>query len=231
LGFTGKNTCLIDPRRGSWLFLGVILTTAVLPPIGQKTQANCGSCSRCLEACPTHALVGPYVLDARRCISYLTIELKGPIPQELRSLIGNRIFGCDTCQIVCPWQRFAKPSREKAFRAPYRDTPVPFLAEIIGLDEASFRKRFEHTPLWRGKRRRLLRNTAVALGNWGHENAIPLLVKALHDEESLIRGHAAWGLGHIGGSRACDALEQALKQETDSYVRQEIGLAQTECTH
>jgi len=225
LGFIGKNTCLINPRRGSWLFLGVILTTAELEPTEHNTQISCGTCTRCLEACPTQALVAPYVLDARRCISYLTIELNGPIPRELRPLIGNRVFGCDVCQSVCPWQRFAKPSREKAFSAQSLDDSAPLLAEIISLDEASFRQRFRDTPLWRGKRRRLLRNAAVALGNWGDGNAIPPLKRAIHDNEPLIRGHAAWALGRIGGTRALRILEEAMNQETDSYVQQEILLA------
>lgn len=228
LGFIGKNTCLIHPRRGSSLFLGVVLTTAELPHCGQTTQVSCGTCTRCLAACPTQAFVAPYVLDARRCISYLTIELEGPIPHELRPLIGNRIFGCDVCQSVCPWQHFARPSHEDAFKAHSIEREAPLLVDLISLDEPAFRQRFEGTPLWRGKRRRLLRNVAVALGNWGDRRAIPSLKHAIHDGEPLIRGHAAWALGRIGSTQALGILGNALKQEMDEYVREEIHLAKQE---
>lgn len=225
LGFVGKHTCLIHPRHGSTMFLGVILTTAELPPTGQTTRVSCGTCTRCLEACPTQAIIAPYVLDARRCISYLTIELKGPIPRELRPLIGNHVFGCDVCQSVCPWQRFAKPSREDAFRTHDIERAAPLLTDLISLDEPAFRQRFEGTPLWRGKRRRLLRNVAVALGNWGDGSAIRLLEGVICDDEPLIRGHAAWALGRIGGPRALGILDSALEGETDDYVREEMRSA------
>lgn len=222
LGFIGKNTCLIHPRMGSWLFLGEILLDIALEPTPGETTVSCGTCRRCLDACPTGALVAPYVLDARRCISYLTIELKGPILHELRPLMGNWIFGCDVCQAVCPWQRFAEVTRERSFRAAGPEHIAPALLDLMELDEEAFRRRYKGTAVLRVKRRGLLRNVAVALGNWGNERAIPALVKALADAEPLVRGHAAWALGRIGGETARKALSEALWSETDPYVRQEI---------
>ncbi|MEA3339815.1 MAG: tRNA epoxyqueuosine(34) reductase QueG, partial [Chloroflexota bacterium] len=222
LGFTGKNTCLIHPQMGSWLFLGQILLDVALEPTTEKVSVSCGSCTRCLDACPTGALVAPHVLDARRCISYLTIELKGPIPRELRPLIGNRIFGCDVCQTVCPWQRFAKPTSEAAFRPDEPDRAAPLLLDLIALNEGEFRQRYEGTPILRTGRGRLLRNAAVALGNWEDERAIPALAQALTDAEPLVRGHAAWALGRIGGRETRKALEKAWRGEREPYVRQEI---------
>ncbi|OQY21883.1 MAG: tRNA epoxyqueuosine(34) reductase QueG [Anaerolineaceae bacterium 4572_32.2] len=225
LGFTGKNTCLIHPQRGSWLFLGEILLDIALEPTLEKISASCGTCTRCLGACPTGALVAPYVLDARRCISYLTIELKGPIPRELRPLMGNHIFGCDVCQIACPWQRFARPTKEAAFWPDEPDRAAPLLLDLMALSEGEFCQRYEGTPILRTGRGRLLRNAAVALGNWGDERAIPALTQALSDAEPLARGHAAWALGRVGGRAARRALEKARQRETDSYVRQEIQIA------
>lgn len=201
LGFIGKNTSLIHPKMGSWLFLGVILLDIALEPAAEKVSASCGSCTRCLDACPTGALVAPYVLDARRCISYLTIELKGPIPRELRPLMGNRIYGCDVCQAVCPWQRFAKPTSEALFRPGEPDRAAPLLLDLMALDEEEFHRRYEGAPIFRTGRGRLLRNVAVALGNWGDERAIPALALALADAEPLVREHAAWALDRIGGAR------------------------------
>jgi epoxyqueuosine reductase len=232
LGFVGRNTNLISPHLGSWLFLGELLLTAEILPragSGPRSQAEqkgtCGRCTRCLEACPTGALVAPYLLDARRCISYLTIELKGPIPRQLRPLLRNRIFGCDICQEVCPWnRRFARPTAETRFW-PRPDAIAPQLLDLIALDEDGFRRRFRGSPISRAKRRGLLRNAAVALGNWGHPDAVPALAHALSDAEALIRGHAAWALGRVGNDDARSALEQALGTETDGWVRDEIGLA------
>jgi epoxyqueuosine reductase len=231
LGFVGKNTNLIHPRLGSWFFLGELLLTIELP-VGEPAAAGgtCGRCTRCLEACPTGALVAPYLLDARRCISYLTIELRGPIPHELRPLVGNRIFGCDICQEICPWnRRFARPSPEPAFQ-PRPGAAGPGLLDLMALDDEGFRQRFRGSPVKRAKRRGLLRNVAVALGNWGSPAATPALARALHDVEPLIRGHAAWALGcvaggdaaHRPGSDALAALEQALTTETDAWVRTEL---------
>jgi epoxyqueuosine reductase len=225
LGFIGKNTCLIHPKMGSWLFLGEILLNLKLDPTPEKMSVSCGTCRRCLDACPTGALVAPYVLDARRCISYLTIELKGPIPHELRPLMDNWIYGCDVCQAVCPWQRFARPTGERSFHAdePHRTAPV--LSDLIEMDEEAFRQRYGGTPIFRVRRRRLLRNAAVALGNWGDRRAVPALVSALTDVESLVRGHAAWALGRIGGRVVRKALGDAWQREKDPYVRHEIKTA------
>jgi epoxyqueuosine reductase len=225
LGFIGKNTCLIHPRMGSWLFVGEILLNVALDPTPAPTNVSCGTCTRCLDACPTGALIAPYVLDARRCISYLTVELKGPIPRELRPLMGNRVYGCDVCQAVCPWQRFAIPTGEQSFYARSPDQSAPVLVDLIGLSEEAFHQRYEHTPISRTKRRGLLRNAAVALGNWGNEQAIPALVKALTDGEPLVRGHAAWALGRIAEPSARKALRNVLQCEKDSYVRDEIQTA------
>jgi epoxyqueuosine reductase len=226
LGFVGRNTNLIHPRLGSWLFLGELLLAVELPSLSPGGRwGTCGRCRRCLDACPTQAFVAPYVLDARRCISYLTIELKGAIPRELRPRIGNRIFGCDVCQEVCPWnRRFARPTAEPAFQ-PRPGAMAPRLLDLIELDDEAFRQRFRGSPIRRAKRRGLLRNVAVALGNWADPRAVPALARALHDAEPLVRGHAAWALGRIGTGEATLALEQALATETDAWVAEEIRLA------
>ncbi len=230
LGFIGKNTCLIAPRLGSWLFLAALVipeeAAAIpgsLPP--SPARATCGACTRCLDVCPTHAFPSPHVLDARRCISYLTIELKGPIPHELRAQMGNWIFGCDLCQEVCPYnRRFSRPGRLAAFHAP-PELAAPPLLDLLALDEAAFRQRFRRSPVLRAKRSGLLRNVCVALGNWGDPTAAPGLVEALHDAEPLVRGHAAWALGRIATPAARQALRAAMQTEADGYVRQEIGRA------
>ena len=239
LGFIGKNSNLIYPRLGSWLFLGELLLTVDLPPTAAiPNQVNgpvravpggtCGSCTRCLDSCPTGALVAPYVVDARRCISYLTIELKGPIPRELRPLISNRIFGCDICQDVCPWnQRFAQPTAEAAFQ-PRPGLIAPRLLELMALDGEEFRTRLSRSPVGRAKRRGLLRNVAVALGNWGDQAAIPALTTVLRDPEPLLRGHAAWALGRIATPEARRSLEQPLTTEADDWVREELQAARSD---
>lgn len=225
LGFVGKNTCLIHPKMGSWLFLGEVLLDIGLDPTLDKASASCGTCRRCLEACPTSALVAPYVLDARRCISYLTIELKGPIPHELRPLMGNWIYGCDVCQVVCPWQRFAKPTQERSLHAEEPGRAAPALLDLIEMNEEAFRQRYKGTAIFRIGRRGLLRNTAVALGNWGDERAVPALVTALTDAEALVRAAAAWALGRVGGQVVRKALGDAWQSETDPYVQHEIQMA------
>ncbi len=226
LGFVGKNTNLIHPRLGSWLFLGELFLTAELPATQPDPHSGtCGNCTRCLDACPTGALVAPRTLDARRCISYLTIDLKGAIPAELRPLIGNRIFGCDICQEACPWnRRFSRPTSEPAFR-PRPDTIAPPLRDLLALDGDSFRRRFKDSPIARTKRRGLLRNVAVALGNWGDRSAIEPLNRALSDHEALVRGHAAWALGRIGGEYSRGILARALPLEADPWVKEEIRLS------
>jgi epoxyqueuosine reductase len=223
LGFIGKNSMLISPRRGSWIFLGELLTTE--PLIYDQvatTTPSCGRCRRCLDACPTQAFPQPYVLDARRCISYLTIELKGWIPEALRPLMGNWIYGCDICQEVCPFNRFAQPVHQAAFSAHDWNAAAPPLLDLLALNEASFQARFARSPIRRLKRSRLLRNTCVAVGNWGSEKAIPALIPLLSDPAPIIRGHAAWALRQIGGREARAAVAQALSAELDDVVRQEM---------
>jgi len=213
LGFIGKNTLLINPGMGSYLFLGEVLLDVELeydepaaeggaschidPPGQAKRVGTCGNCTRCLEICPTHAFPAPYILDSNLCISYLTIELKGAIPVELRPLLGNWIFGCDECQEICPWvRRFSRPTRERFLRYD-PDQVAPKLVDLMRLDSQAFNARFKGTPLKRTKRRGLLRNVAVALGNWGSPQALPALQAALQDPEPLIREHAAWAIERI----------------------------------
>ncbi len=236
LGWFGKNTMLIHPKRGSFFFLGLLLTDLPLPRDAPFREDHCGSCQACLDECPTGALLGrddtgAPVMDARRCISYLTIELKGPIPRGLRPALGNRIFGCDICQDVCPWnKKFARSTGEPAFEAG-PDTDGPALMDLMGLSEEEFGTRFSGTPVKRAKRRGFLRNVAVALGNWGSSDAVPVLARALDDPEPLIRGHAAWALGRIQGqggipgdgvSEVPEALLARLDVEADPWVEEEL---------
>lgn len=228
LGWLGKHTNLINRRLGSWLFLGGILLDCELDHDVPAT-AHCGTCTRCLDACPTGALVAPGVLDSRRCIAYLTIELRGAIPRELRPLMGTHIFGCDICQAVCPWNRRAPEATEFTFwpRAGYA---APELIPLLSLSESEFRARFRGSPIMRAKRRGLLRNVVVALGNLQDPRALPALQAVLRDPDPLIRSHAAWALGRIGGSSARETLEAVLDTEPDVDVRQEIIRALTEIT-
>jgi epoxyqueuosine reductase len=223
LGFVGRNTMLIHPRWGSWLFLGALLTEAELPFDPVRAAGTCGACTRCLVACPTAAFPRPYVLDARRCISYLTIELKGAIPPGLRPGIGNRVFGCDICNAVCPYnRRFAPPpalSEADLTRA------APWLVDLAGLTEAGFQARFGSTPVARTRRRGLLRNVAVALGNWADPAAAAALTNLLGDAEPLVRGHAAWALGRVATPAAGDALRRARVREVDAQAQAEIERA------
>jgi epoxyqueuosine reductase len=195
LGFIGKHTNLINRSLGNWFFLAEIITTVELRP-DTPEKNRCGSCARCITACPTGAITAPFQLDARRCISYLTIELKGSIPVELRSAIGNRIYGCDDCLEICPWNRFAREGRLMK-PAQRKDLDSTDLIELMALDETGFKSRFAGTPLLRTKRRGLLRNVAVALGNVGDETALPALSKAASDSEPLIAEHANWALAQI----------------------------------
>jgi epoxyqueuosine reductase len=200
LGFTGKNTMLIAPRRGSYLFLGEILTTLDFDDYDTPHRASmCGTCTRCLRACPTNAFPRPYVLDARRCISYLTIELKGSIPADLRPLMGNWVYGCDVCQEVCPFtRRFARPSAERAFWPETVDRAALWLRDLLALDEEGFRARFGGSALARIGHDRLARNACVAAGNSGLDEFAPQLDHlARHDESELVREHAAWALARI----------------------------------
>ena len=244
LGWYGKNTNILTKDWGSWVFLAEIVTNLPLQA-DAPIKTSCGSCEICLHACPTQALPAPYVLDAPRCISFLTIELRGSIPIELRPLMGNLIFGCDICQEVCPVNKIAEK------RLGLRDTttlssrgakPITFhprgefrpreevggnpeLIPLLSLTEEEFRERFRHSPIKRAKRRGLLRNVCVALGNSGDPQAIPALTSVLYDSEPLVRGHAAWALGRIGGEQAQHALSAALAEEQDAEVSKEIRYA------
>jgi epoxyqueuosine reductase len=219
LGWFGKNTMLLHKGAGSWFFLAEILVNIELEGEGIP-QAHCGTCTRCLTDCPTSALEEGYILKAPLCISYLTIEHRGPIPHELRPKMGNWIFGCDVCQDVCPWnKKFATPQAELIKEL------LPSLSELMTLDEAGFRVRFNRSAIRRTKRRGLLRNVAIALGNSGNPEAIPILQTALHDPEPLIRGHAAWALGQFQEKEARVALQHHRDRETDSEVRTEVMMA------
>ena len=227
LGWFGKHTNLIHKRRGSWFFLGEILLT--IPLIYDRPVADhCGTCTLCMDACPTEAIPQPFVLDSNRCISYLTIELKGAIPRPYREKIGDWIYGCDICQEVCPWNlKHAKPTDEPTLKA--RDgLDAPDLSELLAMDQPTFSRRFRGSPIKRAKRRGILRNAAVALGNRGTAADIPALAAVLSDPEPLVRGHAAWALGRIGGPEARRALSVALGAETDADVSEEIRLAMDE---
>jgi len=221
LGWIGKNTHLISPKKGSWFFLGELFLDLALA-YDRPTRDRCGRCELCLKACPTGAFVGPYVLDARRCISYLTIEIKGWIPRHLRPLIGNHIFGCDICQEVCPYNVKAEASGEAAYQ-PRTGLHAPQLIPLLSLDRGEFRRRFRGSPILRAKRRGFLRNVAVALGNLKCADAVPALIAVLEDEEALVRGHAAWALGQIGSGSALPSLQRRAESETDAEVLSEIN--------
>jgi epoxyqueuosine reductase len=236
LGWYGKNTNILTKGWGSWVFLSEIVTSLPLVP-DAPLATTCGACEVCLHACPTNAFVAPYVLDATRCISYLTIELRGAIPLELRPLIGNHIFGCDICQEVCPVNavavrrlgasgRFPGKAERLEFKPRAAVGSSPALIPLLALDDEGFRARFAHSPIKRAKRRGLLRNVCVALGNLGDPVAIPALARTLADDpEPLVRGHAAWALGRLGGPEARAALEGRLEAEGDLTVLQEIRCA------
>ena len=226
LGWIGKNTMLINPQTGSYWLLAEIFLGFALEPDAPFETDHCGSCTRCIEACPTECILPDRTIDARRCISYLTIELKGAIPHELRPQMGDWVFGCDICQEVCPWNvRFAPEKGEEAF-APRLDVPWVDLEKELALTQEDFNAKFKGSPVKRPKRRGYLRNVAVALGNSGNEQHVPALEKSLKsDPEPLVRGHAAWALGQLGGENARDALVQAKEGERDKQVLEEIDLA------
>ncbi|MDX1568711.1 MAG: tRNA epoxyqueuosine(34) reductase QueG [Longimicrobiales bacterium] len=272
IGWFGKNTMLLNPRKGSYFFLGVLLLNLDLKPTGPFTEDRCGTCSRCIEACPTDALLGrdetgAPVINARRCISYLTIEHRGPIPRELRPLMGNRVYGCDICQEVCPFNvRFAEETRESAY-APKPELDGPTLVELaehlLPMSENEFLRVYEDSPISRARRKGLLRNVCIGLGNWlaggrdvleegskkagdertdgeahgpvdhpvggPHEElaarAVEVLIRALYDGRSLVRGHAAWALGFVGGPNASEALRSRSEVEEVDWVREECEAA------
>ena len=221
LGWIGKNTLLLNKQLGSWFFLAALLTDQELDYDEPHAADHCGACRACLDACPTGAFVEPYVLDARRCISYLTIELRSPIPDNLRSGVGDWLFGCDICQDVCPWNHRAPLSTEPSFTPGANTNPIE-LAALFALDDAAFRERFRHTPLWRAKRRGLLRNAAIVLGNRPHAAAIPALIRGLHDSEPLVRGASAWALRRYADLRAAAALNARRQVERDADVLREL---------
>ena len=219
LGWFGKNGNILNPTHGSWLLLGQIITDLPLAPDAPLAK-TCGQCSRCLPACPTDAIVAPYVVDNRRCISYLTIEHKGAIPVEFRAPMGNWVFGCDICQEVCPVNRKTKATGDPNFGR--TDLSAVDLVELLEMTDAQFRERFAGTPIMRAKRVGMQRNACVALGNSGDPAAVPALTRALRSDPPLVRAHAAWALGRIGGDRARASLADALANETDADVLAEI---------
>ena len=228
LGWFGKNGNVLNPTFGSWLLLGQIITNLPLAP-DTLLSKNCGQCVRCIPACPTDAIVAPYVVDNRRCISYLTIEHKGAIPRGLREGIGNWVFGCDVCQEVCPVNRKAKAANDPNFGR--RDLSSVDLIELLEMTEDEFRARFAGTPLMRAKRVGMQRNACVALGNVGDASAVPALARALSvsgEQPTLVRQHAAWALGRIGGPEARAALQSAQRTERDESALSEIRQALAE---
>src|SRR5579883_3142639 len=220
LGWQGKHTNLVARGWGSWLFLGEIYLTLELPPDGRESD-HCGACRRCLDACPTAAFPAPYRLDARRCISYLTIEHKGHIPAGLRPLMGNRIYGCDDCLAVCPWNKFARATRELGLR-PREALQAPRLAELAALDDAAFRALFSGSPVKRIGRDRFVRNVLIAIGNSGDPNLVSSVMPRLADAAPLVRAMAVWALGRLTEKRRVAALRaERLPDETDEAVREE----------
>jgi epoxyqueuosine reductase len=224
IGWVGKNTLLINRQQGSWFFLGALLTNIELAYDPSHETDHCGTCRACLDACPTNAFPQPSVLDASRCISYLTIELREAVSAELRTGIGDWLFGCDVCQDVCPWNSRAPLSREAEFEPRPDGNPIDLIG-LFDLDDAAFRYRFRSTPLWRAKRRGLLRNAAIVLGNRPTPHAIPALARGLNDAEPLVRGACAWALGRHPQSSAHVALHQRHAIETDAEVLGEIEAA------
>jgi epoxyqueuosine reductase len=225
IGFAAKSTMTIVPGVGSYVLLGELLVDFELEP-GRPQAPRCGSCRACLDACPTGAFVDEYVLDARRCIAYLTIELRGPIPRELRALIGSRIFGCDVCQQVCPFNASPSPRPAAPELAPREPAGRADLVQLLEIRSKAYRRWVKNSALGRVSRTRMARNAAVALGNSGDARAVDPLARALvADARPLVRGHAAWALGRLGGEAALAALERAAELEADAWVREEIELA------
>ncbi len=220
VGWQGKHTNLVSRQFGSWLFLGSILTTLELSPDAPEPE-SCGTCHACLDVCPTNAFPAPFQLDARRCISYLTIELKGPIPREFRSSLGNRIYGCDDCLAVCPWNKFAQAGREQKLAA-REALRAPSLAELSRLDDAAFRALFAKSPVKRIGRDRFVRNVLYAIGNSGDAALAAEAERLLDDPSPLVRGAAVWALGRLESGEAFEALRAArAAAEVDPQVRDE----------
>ena len=219
LGWQGKHTNLVSREHGSWLFLGAIFTTLALAPDDAEID-HCGTCSACLDVCPTNAFPAPYRLDARRCISYLTIEHKGPIPRELRPLMGNRIYGCDDCLAVCPWNKFAQAGREAKLSA-RESLRAPGLAELARLDDAAFRALFAKSPVKRTGRDRFVRNVLIAIGNSGDGALAAEAERLLDDASPLVRGAAVWALGRLDAARLRMVGRERRARETDATVQDE----------
>jgi epoxyqueuosine reductase len=227
LGWQGKHTNLVSRRHGSWLFLGEIYTALELPTDVPEAD-HCGACRRCLDACPTAAFPAPYRLDARRCISYLTIEHAGPIPRELRPLLGNRIYGCDDCLAVCPWNKFARPHATPELTA-RSELTAPRLAELAALDDAAFRRHFAGSPIKRTGRDRFVRNVLIAIGNSGVRALAPAAEPLLDDASPLVRGAAVWALARLLDGPTVAALRTRHRsRETDPDVRDEWDAARQE---
>ena len=224
LGWIAKNTMLIHRDLGSWFFLAALLTDQPLVADEPFTADHCGSCRACLDACPTDAFPEPYVLDGSRCISYLTIELRSPVPHPLRSPSGDWVFGCDICQDVCPWNSPLEIRSEDAFQPQPQFAPLDLL-ELFELDDEAFRARFRTTPMWRARRRGMLRNAAIVLGNQQHHPATAALGRGLEDSEPLVRGASAWALGELGSPQAASLLASRLEAEQDPVVQAEIRQA------
>lgn len=224
LGWFGKSTNVLTRGFGSWVFLGEIVTSLELE-VDSPSKGSCGKCDACLRACPTGAIVAPYTLDARRCISYLTIELKGAIPRELRPLVGDWIFGCDVCQEVCPVNKKAKVP-ERSPLVPLEDfDPQPSLLDILKMSDEEYRATFRRSPVRRAKKRGLQRNAAVALGNCGDPAVVPYLIESLDNPDELVRGHVVWALGRLGGRLARTALESHRARESSDFVIEELEAA------
>jgi epoxyqueuosine reductase len=224
LGFIGKNTVLIDPKRGSYFLLGEILTDLAFDSYDTPhRESMCGTCNRCRAACPTDAFPQPYVLDARRCISYLTIEYKGYIPHDLRPLMGNWIMGCDVCMDVCPFTRFATPTSEPAFQPPDLERAAPRLARLLSMSAAEFAEFFAKSPVLRLKHERLLRNACIAAGNSGDIALIPFLQPLIESDSPLVRAHAAWAIARLTGSAARPTLQAALDRESDAECAADLS--------
>lgn len=224
LGWQAKNTLLLNREWGSWFYLSALITDVVLHYDQPRTTDHCGTCTACLDACPTAAFVAPRVLDANRCISYLTIEHRSAIPLALREKMGDWVFGCDVCQDVCPWNSKVAPSPATEVQSRNEFDPLE-LTPLFFLCDEEFRARFRPTPLWRPKRRGILRNAAIVLGNQRSVPAVPALVHGLHDAEPLVRGASAWALGRIRNSESIAALQARLVVESDADVRGELEAA------
>lgn len=223
MGFIGKNTMLIHPKRGSYFFLGEIISTIEFDNYDEAHKATmCGTCTRCINACPTDAFPKPYVLDARRCISYHTIENKGWIDRDLRANFGNWVYGCDICQDVCPFQRFSLPSQEQAFYPANQDTTAPYLTDLLSLTDERFKEKYGDSPIYRIRRKRFVRNACIAAGNSHDKQFIPYIIQLLYDTEAIVRGHAAWALWQIMRHGAIKQLNEMYYREDDADVRAEI---------